>query len=117
MNVRQTEIHTADTPVPGASVFDIRMAVWYLESCKPQGIDQIPAEVIKAGGRAVRSDIHQIINCVCNKEELPQHWKESIIVPVYVKCDETDCSHYRGMSLVRIICKILSNNFLLSLTP
>ena len=31
-----------------------------------------------------------------NMEELPGEWKESIIVPIYMKGDKTDCSNYRG---------------------
>jgi hypothetical protein len=31
---------------------------------------------------------------------LPDQWKESIIVPVHKKGDKTDCSNYRGISLL-----------------
>jgi hypothetical protein len=31
------------------------------------------------------SQIHKLIYSVWNKEELPDQWKESIIVPVYIK--------------------------------
>jgi hypothetical protein len=37
---------------------------------------------------------------VWNKEELPDQWKESIIVPVHKKGDKTDCNNYRGISLL-----------------
>jgi hypothetical protein len=37
---------------------------------------------------------------IWNKEELPDQWKESILVPVYKKGDKTDCSNYRGISLL-----------------
>jgi hypothetical protein len=42
------------------------------------------------------------------REELPQQWKESTIVPIYRKGDEIDHSNYTGISLVQTICKILS---------
>ena len=53
----------------------------------------------------------------CNKEELPEVWKESIIAPVYKKGDKTDCSNYRGISLLSTMYKILSNILLSRLTP
>jgi hypothetical protein len=53
--------------------------------------------LIKAGGRTIRSDIHKLINSIWNKEELPEQWKESIILPIYKKDDRTDCSNYRGI--------------------
>jgi hypothetical protein len=70
------------------------MTVRNLKSHKSPGIDQIPAELIKAGGRIIRSEIHKLIICIWNKEELPEEWKESVIVPIYKKGDKTDCSNY-----------------------
>jgi hypothetical protein len=54
-----------------------------LKSHKLPGIDQIPAELIKAGGRTIRCAIHKLIITIWNKEELPEEWKESIIVPAH----------------------------------
>jgi len=48
---------------------------------------------------------------------LPEECKESIIVPIYKKGDKTDCSNYRGISLLSAKYKILSNILLLRLTP
>ena len=48
--------------------------------------------MIKAGGRKIRSENHKLINSNWNKKEMPEEWKESIIVPIYKKCDKTDCS-------------------------
>jgi hypothetical protein len=48
---------------------------------------------------------------------LPQQWKESIIVPIYKKGDNTDCNNYRGISLLSTVYKILSNILLVSSTP
>jgi len=52
-----------------------------------------------------------------NKEELTEKWKESIIVPIYDTGDKIDCSNYRGMSLLSITYKILSNILLSRLMP
>jgi hypothetical protein len=38
------------------------MAIEKLRRHKFPGIDQIPAEMIKAGGRAFHSEIHKLIN-------------------------------------------------------
>ena len=84
---------------------------------KLPGIDQIPAELIKAGGIEIRSEIHKLINSIWNKEEFPGEWKESIIVPIYKKGDKTDCNNYRGISLLPTTYKILSNILLSRLTP
>jgi hypothetical protein len=85
------------------------MAIEKLKRHKSRGIDQIPAELIKAGGRTIRSEIHELLISIWNKEELPEKWKESVIVPIYKKGDKTDCSNYRGISHLLTTYKILSN--------
>jgi hypothetical protein len=80
-----------------------------LKSYKSPGTDNIPAEVIKAGGGTLYSDTHRLICCIWNKEELPQQWKESIILPIYKKGDKTDCNNYRGITLLSTAYKISSN--------
>jgi hypothetical protein len=47
--------------------------------------DEIPTKLIQAGGKILLSAIHKPINSIWNKEELPDQWKESIIVPVQEK--------------------------------
>jgi hypothetical protein len=73
--------------------------------------------LIKAEGETLYSEIHKLICSIWNKEELPQQWKESIIVPIHKKGDKTDCNNYRGISLLSTVYKILSNILLVRLTP
>jgi len=77
--VRQTEIHRAEPLMFEQSAFEVDMAIEKLKGQKPLGIVQILAELIKAGGRTIRYEIHKLIISVWNKEELPAEWKESII--------------------------------------
>jgi hypothetical protein len=66
-------------PEPGSS--EVEIASENLESYKSPGIDQITAELIQAGENTLSSEIHKLINCIWNKEEFSEQWKESIIVP------------------------------------
>jgi len=115
--VSQTEIHTAEPLMPDLSAFEFELAIRELKSHKLPGIDQIPAELIQVGGRTISSEIHKLNTYIWKEEELPEEWKESIIVPVYNKGDKTDCSNYRGISLLPTMYKILSNMLPSSLTP
>jgi len=81
------------------------------------GIDHNPAELVKAGGRKICSESHELINSIRNKEELREKWKELIIVPTYKKGDKTGCNNYGGISLLSSTYKILSNVLLSRLTP
>jgi hypothetical protein len=65
-----------------------------LKRYKSPGIELIPAELIQTESNTLCSVIHNLINCIWNKEELLEQWKESVTVPIYMKGDKTDCSDY-----------------------
>jgi hypothetical protein len=74
-------------------------------------------ELIQAGGETLGFEIRKFINSVWSKEELPDQWKESIIVPIYKKGDKTYCSNYQGISLLPTSYRILSNILLSRFSP
>jgi hypothetical protein len=115
--VRQPEMHTAEPFVPEPSASEIEFAIGKLKSYKSPGVDQIPAELIQAGGEILRSEIHKLIKLIWNKEELPHQWKQAIVVPIHKIGDKTNYSNYRGISLLSTSYKILSNILLARLTP
>jgi hypothetical protein len=81
--VRQTEMHTVEPFVPQPSASEFEAAIGKLKGYKSPGVDQIPAELIQAGGETLRSEIHKLIKLIWNKEELPHQWKKSIVVPIH----------------------------------
>ena len=71
--------------MPEPSALEVELAIEKLKSHKSPGIDQIPPELIKSGGRTIRCAIHKLIIAIWNMEELPEEWKESVIVPIHKK--------------------------------
>jgi len=71
--------------VPGASAFEVEMAIEKLKRYLSPGIDHNPAELIKAGGRTISSEIHKLMNPIWYREELPEKYKELIIIPIYMR--------------------------------
>jgi hypothetical protein len=60
-DVMQTEIHTAEPLEPEPSAFEVKMPIEKLKRHESPSTEQIPAELIKAGGRTICSDIHKLI--------------------------------------------------------
>jgi len=116
-DVGQAEIHTAEPLIPEPSASEVEVPIDKLKSHKSPGIGQIPAEQIKAGGRAICFEIHKLITSIWKKEKLPEEWKESIIVPIHKKGDKTDCNNYRGISILLTSYKTLFNVLLSRLIP
>jgi hypothetical protein len=95
--------------VPDPSSFEDEIAIAKFQNYKSSCSDQIPEELIQERGATLRSEIHELINSLWSKEELPNRCKESIIVPIYKKGDKTECSNYRRISLLLTQYKILSD--------
>jgi hypothetical protein len=52
--------------VPERRLVGVEIAIRKLKRFKSPGTDQIPAEMIKAGGKTVRSEIHKLIHFIWN---------------------------------------------------
>jgi len=116
-DVGQAEIHTAEPLVPEPRASEVELAIDKLKSHKSPGMDQIPAELIKAGGRTICLEIHKLITSIWKKKKLPEERKESIIVLIHMKRDKTDCNNHRGIPLLPTTYKILYNFLLSRLIP
>ena len=66
------------------------------------GVDHIPSKLIQAGGGKLYEEIHKLIVLIWNKEELPQEWKESIIVPIHNDIHNLD----ESLSLIKFQLEI-----------
>jgi hypothetical protein len=106
------DIHTAEPLVPEPSLVNMEVAIGKLKNYKSPCTNWILAKLGET-----YSEIHRLVHSIWNMEELPQQWKESIIVPIYKKGDKTYCNNYQGISLLSTAYKILSNILLARLTP
>jgi hypothetical protein len=57
-DVRQIEVHTAESLVPGPSRLEAEIAVAKLKRYKSPTSDQLPAEPIQAGGKTLLRSIN-----------------------------------------------------------
>jgi hypothetical protein len=64
-DVRQIEVNTAEPLVPGPNSLEVEI-VAKLKKYESPGSDQIPAELIQAGGKIFLSAIHKLVNSVGN---------------------------------------------------
>ena len=60
----QAEIHTAEPLLSEPNASEVKLAIDNLKSHKSPGIDQIPAEMIKAGSRKICFKIHKLITSI-----------------------------------------------------
>jgi hypothetical protein len=83
--------------VPVPSALETEIAAGKLKRHKSPGIDQIPADLIKVGGRTIIFQVSKL-NYIWNKNELREERKELIIVRICKKGNKMECSNFRGIS-------------------
>ncbi|RVE61997.1 hypothetical protein OJAV_G00176660 [Oryzias javanicus] len=93
-------------------------ATQQLKSGKAAGIDGIPPEIWKHGGPALHAKLHELFVCCWEQGELPKDLRDAIIITLYKnKGEKSDCSNYRGITLLSIAGKILARLLLNRLVP
>jgi hypothetical protein len=63
-DLRQIEVHIAEPLVPGPRCLEVETATAELKKYNLPGSDEIPTELIQAGGKILLSAIHKFINSV-----------------------------------------------------
>ena len=85
-------------------------AIRSLANGKAVGPDGVSVELFKItlnGDSALRRRLLDIVVRIWGGGEVPQQWKDAIIIVLHKKKDRTECANYRGISLVAHAGKIL----------
>ena len=80
-----------------------------LKNNKAPGADNVINEFLEYGCSEVRNKLLKIMNMIFEKGEAPIDFRKTLIKPLYKKGDKSECRNYRGISLVCIGSKLLSN--------
>ena len=85
-------------------------AIRSLANGKAVGPDGVSIELFKItlnGDPALRRRLLNFVVRIWGGGEVPQQWKDAIIMALYKKKDRTECGNYRGISLVAHAGKIM----------
>jgi hypothetical protein len=85
---------------PCPTVEEVERSIGDLKPGKAVGPDDIPAELLKFGGKSVVKAMHRLIQIVWETGKWPN-------VPLFKKGDPTVCSNYRTISLISHASKVL----------
>ena len=97
---------------------EVIKATSQLKCGKAAGVDGIPPEIWKHGGAALHSKLYDLFLCCWEQGKLPQDLRDAVIITLYKnKGEKSDCSNYRGITLLSIAGKILARVLLNRLVP
>ena len=91
---------------------EVEAAVKTLKKGKSAGVDNIPAEMVQAGGENI-SVLLIICNNIRQTGEWPTHWTQSLVITLPKKGYLQLCQNYRTVSLIshpnKVMLKIILN--------
>ena len=107
LSQKPTALSLGDPPV----VSETKKALRSMVNGKAVGPDELPAELLKLvlsdSSHEILLAFHDIIVDVWMTGEVPQEWKDATIKVLHKNKDRTECSNYRGLSLVSHVGKVL----------
>ncbi|KAL0271345.1 UNVERIFIED_CONTAM: hypothetical protein PYX00_008462 [Menopon gallinae] len=99
---------TTEQEMTEPSIEEIRSTIKQLKNNKAPGENAIVAELLKAGGLSLETEIHRLITTIWKTEKIPERWNKAVIGPIFKKGDKTKTTNYRGISLLDVGYKILT---------
>ena len=88
-----------------------------LKKGKSAGVDNIPAELVQAGGGTMIDVLTEICNRIWSTGEWPTPWTQSLIITVHKKSNLQLCQNYRTISLISHSSKVKLKVILNRLKP
>lgn len=123
LNICSCESHRTrdDISILPPSLSEICDAISSLKNNKSAGIDDVAPEMLSADPGISASLLLPIIENFWNVGELPSDLKEGLIINVPKKGNLSDCSNYRGITLLsmvnKVIAHILNKRISIALSP
>jgi hypothetical protein len=91
---------------------EIEKAIEELKNGKSEGVDELPAEMIKCLGEKAKEEMIRLCQEIYLTGEWPSDFVETVMVPLKKKPNATECSDHRTISLIvhasKILLKILA---------
>ena len=88
-------------------------AVKALKMGKSAGVDNIPVELVQAGGEAMIDILNSFCNKIWKTGKLPTTWTQSLVITLPKKGNLQLCQNYRTISLIshpsKVMLKIILN--------
>ena len=92
---------------------EVAAAVQPLKKGKSAGVDNIPAELVQAGGEDIITALTTICNKMWQTGEWPTPWTQSLVITLPKKGNLQQCQNYRTISLIsqpsKVMLKIILN--------
>ena len=86
---------------------DVLKELKNLKPNKSPGVDRMHPNVLKELAEELTKPITKLFQKSAEESELPTHWLQALVTPIFKKGSKTSAENYRPVSLTCILCKVL----------
>ena len=92
---------------PEITKTEVREAISSMKNGNAVGLDEIPAEVVKALGDSEGDVLHNFANTIYETGEIPKILQKSVFITIAKKIGLTECENFRTIAIKNHVTKIL----------
>ena len=86
---------------------EVEAAVQSLKLGKSPGVDNIPSELVKNGGKEVVKALTAVCQWIWEQKKWPKEWMQSLMIPLPKKGNLRQCKNHRMISLISHPSKVM----------
>jgi hypothetical protein len=114
-NENNIEILNIDTEKIGKD--ESRAALKRMKDGRAPRGDNIPTELLKADTEQTVEILQRLSNMIWEKEEIPNEWKEGVIIKIPKKGHLTKCDNWRAITLLPTVSIVIARILLETIKP
>lgn len=84
------------------TIAEVKIAIKSLKNNKAAGLDEIPVELLKHGGQAMAEKLTTLFNKCWRSGMVPEDWRKGAIVKIPKKGNISECTNWRGITLLSV---------------
>lgn len=96
---------------------ELQYTLKQLKKGKSPGLDDISIEALKFGGDTLMSHLLELCNRALDTGEIPDRWREGLIIPIPKKGNQKKIENYRGITLLSTPLKLYNKMLLNRIEP
>jgi exonuclease III len=87
---------------------EVEAAIKSLKPGKAAGVDEIRPEMLKTLAKEGSRWLTRVFEVAWKSGRVPMDWQTGVVVPIFKKGDQRECSNYRGITLLSLPGKVYS---------
>ena len=89
------------------TIEELNKVLKHAKNRKSCGLDNLPMELWKFGGNALKIHLLELFNNIIDKNQMPQEWETGMVINIHKKGTKSKCENYNRNYLIAYSLQII----------